>query len=343
MLKDQGLKDVTQAIENIMTQFDHLRDKKSEDKQKQEKGRMLLVINFLSHHLCLEAKEGDKLRKQEDMQKKQQERFARKKQHAHKNNDLLKRLMNVSNLKTKRKDGKWRNKISLMDLYEKAKKFKQKSAKGKWQNLNLKLYTDKEKELNAEVRSMMRKLETLEDRNDILEEKHKRYEDLFADVTISILNYVTKVHNDIQEVSDDYKGIITFDDDEMLNKIKEKQEQREQGLKEETDKDVIKRLKKENMDLLRDLSRQKLMHQEIEVENHKFERKEKVLRDNINELKISFEEMQHRFEARIAEYKAQVHLKDERITQLNEQARFQRRMIAEQDQRLGLAENDEGT
>lgn len=37
-LKDQGLKDVTQAIENIITQFEHLRDKKSEAKLKQEKG-----------------------------------------------------------------------------------------------------------------------------------------------------------------------------------------------------------------------------------------------------------------------------------------------------------------
>lgn len=66
---------------------------------------------------------------------------------------------------------------------------------------------------------MTRKVDQLEDRNEELEKKMKKYEDLFTDVSVSILNYVTKVHNDIQEVSDEYKGIINFDDDEMMQKV----------------------------------------------------------------------------------------------------------------------------
>jgi len=191
-------------------------------------------------------------------------------------------------------------------------------------------------------KNLVYELERLEDRNEIVEEKLQRYEELFSDVTISILNYVTKVHNKIQEVSDDYKGIINFDDDEMLNKIKAVQEKREQGLKDETDKDIIKRLKKENIDLLREVSHSKLLTQESEVENQKFIRKDKVLRDNITELKISFDEMQHRFESRIADYKKQLHLKDERMNSLRDQIRFEKKMISDQDQALLLAENTEG-
>lgn len=203
----------------------------------------------------------------------------------------------------------------------------------------------------ATNRENMLKVEKLEDRNEILEEKQKKYEELFKEVTISILNYVTKVHNNIQEVSDDYKGIINFDDDEMLNKIKEAQEKREQGLKEESHQgkvncitkiDIIKRIKKENMDLLRDVSHYKLKVQEIEVENQKFIQKDKMLRDNITELKISFEQMQHRFETRIAEYKQQLHLKDERINSLREQIKLNKRIIADQDQKLAVAETQEG-
>jgi hypothetical protein len=49
-------------------------------------------------------------------------------------------------------------------------------------------------------KNLVSELERLEDRNEIVEEKLQRYEELFSDVTISILNYVTKVHNKIQEV-----------------------------------------------------------------------------------------------------------------------------------------------
>jgi hypothetical protein len=66
---------------------------------------------------------------------------------------------------------------------------------------------------------LTRETEQLEDRNEVLEKKMKKYEDLLSDVSISILNYVSKVHNDIQEVSDEYKGIINFDDDEMMQKV----------------------------------------------------------------------------------------------------------------------------
>jgi predicted RNase H-like nuclease (RuvC/YqgF family) len=150
------------------------------------------------------------------------------------------------------------------------------------------------------------------------------------------------VHNEIQEVSDDYKGIINFDDDEMLNKIKEKHEKREEGIKEETDKDVIKRLKKENIDILREVSHLKIQNQELEIENQKYIRKEQMLRDNITEMKISFEEMQHRFETRISEYKQQLHLRDERLNSLKDNIRFQRKMISEQDQAIAIAESMEG-
>ena len=186
---------------------------------------------------------------------------------------------------------------------------------------------------------MVKRLDFLEERNQELEVKQKQYEDLLATVSISILNYVSKVHNDIQEVSDDYKGIINFDDDEMLNKIKETQAKRDKGLVEETDKDIIKRLKKENMDLLQQLSHTKIKLNETEVENNKNIRKEKMLRDNITEMKISIDEMQQRFEARIGEYKTQIHMKEEYITSLKDQIRFQKKVITEQDQKIMLSMN----
>lgn len=188
----------------------------------------------------------------------------------------------------------------------------------------------------------VRKFEGLEDRNEELELKMKKYEDLFSDVTVSILNYVSKVHNDIQEVSDEYKGIINFDDEEMLNKVKEIQEKREEGLKEETEQDIIKRKKQENMDLLRDLSHRELEMKEIEIENEKYLEKDKNLRGSIQELNISFASTQHRFESRINEYKQQLHLKNEFINNLKDQVQFQKRVISDQDQNMAIAENKEG-
>ena len=109
-----------------------------------------------------------------------------------------------------------------------------------------------------------------------------------------------------------------------------------------TDKDVIKRVKKENIDLLREVSHLKIQNQELEIEHQKYIRKDKMLRDDITEMKISFEEMQHRFETRIAEYKQQLHLRDERMNSLKDNIRFQRKMISEQDQALAIAESREG-
>ena len=84
------------------------------------------------------------------------------------------------------------------------------------------------------------------------------------------------------------------------------------------------------------------MSQEYEIEHDKYIRKDKMLRDNITELKISFEETQHRFEARIGEYKMQIHLKNEYINNLKDQIRFEKKVISDQDQKLALADNKEG-
>lgn len=96
------------------------------------------------------------------------------------------------------------------------------------------------------------------------------------------------------------------------------------------------------MDLLREVSQTKLLNQEYEIEHDKYIRKDKMLKDNISELKISFEETQHRFEARISEYKQQIHLKNEYINNLKDQIRFEKKVISDQDQKLALADNKEG-
>ena len=128
----------------------------------------------------------------------------------------------------------------------------------------------------------------------------------------------------------------------MLNKIKEIQEKREQGLKDETDEDIIKRKSKENMDLLRDLSHVKLKLKEMEVENEMHANKDKVLRDNMSEIKITMEESQQRFESRISEFKQQLHLKNEFMTNLKDQIQFQKKVISDQDQRMSISEDAEG-
>lgn len=44
--------------------------------------------------------------------------------------------------------------------------------------------------------------------------------------------------------------------------------------------------------------------------------------------------MQQRFEARINEYKHQLHLKDEKVIHLNDHIRFQKKIIVDQDQKM---------
>jgi hypothetical protein len=96
------------------------------------------------------------------------------------------------------------------------------------------------------------------------------------------------------------------------------------------------------MNLLREVSNIKLLNQGYEVELDKFKRKDTMLRDNISELKISFEETQHRFEARISEYKQQIYLKNEYVNKMSDQIRFQKKVIADQDQKLVMGDSKEG-
>lgn len=273
-----------------------------------------------------------------------------KKEQALQYNKVLQKLMSLSVRMVKNKNGKWREKVTKKFLINTVKEFQKMKRKSNFYalafscllNVKLILYLDKDPDWMNRTLKYIRKLEVLEDRNEELELKQKKYETLFSDVTVSILNYVSKVHNDIQEVSDEYKGIIDFDDDEMLNKVKEIQEKREQGLKEETDKDIIKRKKQENMDLLRDFSHNKLLMKEIEIENEKYMEKDRNMRENIQELKISLDATQHRFESRISEYKQQLHLKNELINNLKDQIQFQKKVISDQDQRMSIAETKEG-
>ena len=273
-----------------------------------------------------------------------------KKEQALQYNKVLQKLMSLSVRMVKNKNGKWREKVTKKFLINTVKEFQKMKRKSNFYafafscllNVKLILYLDKDPDWMNRTLKYIRKLEVLEDRNEELELKQKKYETLFSDVTVSILNYVSKVHNDIQEVSDEYKGIIDFDDDEMLNKVKEIQEKREQGLKEETDKDIIKRKKQENMDLLRDFSHNKLLMKELEIENEKYMEKDRNMRENIQELKISLDATQHRFESRINEYKQQLHLKNELINNLKDQIQFQKKVISDQDQRMSIAETKEG-
>jgi gas vesicle protein len=153
-----------------------------------------------------------------------------------KNNPVLKRYLNLSKNKVKGKDGKWKDKMSFGLLYNKI----QKNRRNPDSLLNKIFGTKSEKD--SKNTDLQEKIEELEDRNEELEDKMKEYEKVFSGITINILNYVSNVHNNIQEVSDDYKGFINFDDDTLLNKIKEKQDIINEH-HEESDQDKIKRHK----------------------------------------------------------------------------------------------------
>ena len=56
-----------------------------------------------------------------------------------------------------------------------------------------------------------------------------------------------------------------------------------------TDAQIIKRIKKQNIDQLKELSQYKLLLSETEIDNQKYIRKDKELRNTITELKISFD------------------------------------------------------
>ena len=71
-----------------------------------------------------------------------------------------------------------------------------------------------------------------------------------------------------------------------MAKFENKKENEDENL---TDVDIIKRVKKQNIDMLKELSQVKLLHNEALVDKQKYIKKDKELRDNITELKISFE------------------------------------------------------
>lgn len=80
--------------------------------------------------------------------------------------------------------------------------------------------------------------------------------------------------------------MILYSTNKLMAKFENKKQDNDDDL---TDADIIKRVKKQNIDMLKELSQVKLLLNESQVDKQKYIRKDKELRDNITELKISFE------------------------------------------------------
>lgn len=74
-----------------------------------------------------------------------------------------------------------------------------------------------------------------------------------------------------------------------MNKLMEKFDEKKEDDDPPTDAQIIKRIKKQNIDQLKELSQYKLLLNETEIDNQKYLRKDKELRNTITELKISFD------------------------------------------------------
>ena len=123
MAKKQGLTEVTESIEEIMKNFEFLREK-----EQPKQGKQIHKSNKIDN----EKEKEKEAEKQKAKEEKKKARFEQKKEQAVKYNPKLKKLMNASKLIVKdKKTGKYRDKITNQFLAEALKKYKKMKNKGK--------------------------------------------------------------------------------------------------------------------------------------------------------------------------------------------------------------------
>ena len=188
--------------------------------------------------------------------------------------------MNLSQYKTKGKDGKWKDKISAGLLFAKlVKKSKdRRSYIGKFFN-SIKPKPNDEK-LKSENKELWRKID--------------KYADVASTTAETVIKYIEGIVNGIEEIESKYKGFFSITDKKLEKEIKGKSEKD----KVQDPQEVISALQREVGEIKRELDHYKLATNEMESEIDKMKKKERMYQTKITQIELEKDEVTHDQEAK---------------------------------------------
>lgn len=216
--------------------------------------------------------------------------------------------MNVSQYKTKGKDGKWKDKITFGLLVSKiVKKSKdRRSYIGKL--INSVKPTPTDEQLRSENKDLWKKID--------------KYADAASETAEIIIKYIQSIVSGVEEIENKYQGILSIGDKKLEKEIKKSSNEKPQDPQE-----IISSLQRDLGEIKRELDHLKLSNTEMESEMDRLTKKDRMYQTKITQIELENDEVVHDQEAKILEYKSALHTKDEEITNLKEHIRGQERLM----------------
>ena len=263
-----------------------------------------------------DAKMEKEDRVKDKIEKKKQEEWKKFVENAKKNNEILRMLMNLSNEKIKDKDGNWVTKPSFGLMKRNMKKLAndKNSFLGKAFSI---FWRNKQNEAKKMEQKYTKENENLRDQIDT-------YAKMLTFTTTKIIKYVLSVKTGIDDIEENYKGLFSTRDKQLIRMITEAGDK--DGEKKADPKVMISDLKREVSDLRNEINQLKIVNNDLELDVQKYKKKEHSLKSKMSKLDLEIDEVRHRYEMRISEYKTVIRAKDEEITSLKEHIRSQEKL-----------------
>ena len=159
--------------------------------------------------------------------------------------------------------------------------------------------------------------------NEDLRDQLNTYAKMMTFTATEIIKYVLSVKTGIDTIEENYKGLFSTRDKQLIRMITEAGEKAQ----EKSDpKDIISDLKREVSDLRNEINQLKIVNSDLEVDVQKYKKKEHSLKSKMSKQDLEIDEVRHRYEIRISEYKNVIRAKDEEITSLKEHIRSQEKL-----------------
>ena len=265
-----------------------------------------------------------KNKKKEELSK---EEWTAKVKNAQLTNPKLRKLLIVSKVKVKDKDGKWNDKNEVTDLDA----LIQKTTKDDPESLFAKIFKEQSKKLEEEKRvkeqqekhakeesKLNQEIDKLSQENNELKERTNAYSVLLASTVSDILNYVSDTKDGIQKIESNYTGFFSLKDKELGEKIMEDDKSHD---KKDDIQYTVKSQKRQIADLNDQLNHMKIMHEEVEGDLEKYIKKDKVNKTKHSHLRLENDDLREEYESRLDQYKHALYEKDEEMGGYKESAR----------------------
>lgn len=263
---------------------------------------------------------GDRVK--DKLEKKKQEEWEAKIEHAKKHNEVLIMWMTLSTTKMKDKNGIWVSKPSFSLMFKNLKKLSNDptSLFGKAANM-----LRREKDSEEAIKQAEAKFKK---ENEELKEQSDSYAKMLTFTTKKIINHIIYVKDGIDTIEENFKGLFSTRDQQLIRMITDAGDKAKKHVPIDS-KTIISDLKRELSDANNQLKQIRIVSTELESELLRYKKKDHALRSKVTKLGLELDETKHGYEMRINEYKSIIHSKDEEITSIKEHNRSQEKLTRE--------------